>query len=88
MFTVPTIKYIFQNSGIWPISFKAVKRKLKEYRKKSKKDTGLYFLEIGSESESESESDNKATAIPILDPILTEEYQLPCLQLLSSFDKY
>ena len=54
-FTVPTIKHAFANSGIWPVSFKAVKKKLKEYRKKSKKDTCLNVLEFGSESESEEE---------------------------------
>ena len=79
-FTVPMIKHAFQNAGIWPISFKAVKRKLKEYGKKSKKDTGLYLLEIGSESESESESESdKAITTPIPDPMLIEEYQLPRL---------
>lgn len=49
-FTVPTIKYAFHNAGIWPVSFKAVQQKLKEYGKKSKKDTGLYILELRSES--------------------------------------
>ena len=77
-FTVPTIKHAFQNAGIWPVSFKAVKRKLKEYGKKSKKDIGLYLLEMGSESESESELDEAITT-PIPDPMLIEEYQLPRL---------
>jgi hypothetical protein len=54
-FTVRTIKHSFQNAGIWPVSFKAVKKKLKEYGKKKKKDTGLEHLEFGSESDSESE---------------------------------
>jgi hypothetical protein len=40
-FTVPIIKHTFQNAGIWLVSFKAVKKKLKEYGRKSKKDTGL-----------------------------------------------
>ena len=77
-FTVSTIKHAFQNSGIWPVSFKAVKRKLKEYRRKSKKDTGLHLLEYGSESESDIE--DEAIAEPALDPKLTEEYQLPQLK--------
>jgi len=85
-FTVPTIKHSFQNSGIWPVSFKAVKRKLKEYGKKNKKDTGLEVLEFGSESESESEAEDKEQD-PILDPILTEEYQLPQLKPPSSYDE-
>jgi hypothetical protein len=42
---------------------------------------------MGLESESESELDDKATAIPIPDPILTKEYQLPRLQPPSSFDE-
>ena len=44
-FTVRTIKHSFQNAGMWPVSFSAVKKKLKEYGKKKKKDTGLDFLE-------------------------------------------
>jgi hypothetical protein len=61
---IRTIKHLFQNSGIWLVSFKAVKKKLKEYSKKSKKDTGLAFLEYGSESESESEAEVKARHEP------------------------
>jgi hypothetical protein len=83
-FTVSTIKHSFQNSGIWPVSFKAVKKKLKEYGKKSKKDTGLDSLEYGSESESEAEDGEPK---PVLDPTLTEEYQLPRLKLPSSYDE-
>jgi hypothetical protein len=45
---VRRIKHAFQNSVFWPVSFKAVKKKLKEYDKKSKKDTGLAF--VGSTS--------------------------------------
>ena len=44
------------------MSFKAIKKKLKEYSKKSKKDTGLAFLKYGLESESESESEAEAKA--------------------------
>jgi hypothetical protein len=85
-FTMPTIKHAFQNAGIWPVSFKAVKRKLKEYGKKTKKDTGLHLLEYGSESESESDSEAAdKVAEPVPDPTLTEEYQLPQLQPASSY---
>jgi hypothetical protein len=55
---------LFQNSSIWPVSFKAVKKKLKEYGKKSKKDTGLAFLKYRSESESESEAKAEARHEP------------------------
>jgi len=53
---------------MWPVSFKAVKRKLKEYGKKKRRDTGLNFLEYGSESLSGSvDSDNeKRDSEPIL----------------------
>jgi hypothetical protein len=84
-FTVPTIKHAFQNSGIWPVSFKAVKRKLKEYGKKSKKDTGLHLLEFGSESESEAEDEAMIKSVP--DLMLTEEYQLPQLKPASSYNE-
>src|SRR5271156_6800485 len=73
-FTVSIIKHSFANSGIWLVSFKAIKKKLKEYGKKSKKDTSLNVLEFGSESESELEDEELES---LLDPILTEEYQLP-----------
>ena len=87
-FTKRTIKHSFQNSGIWPISFKAVKKKLKEYGKKQKKDIGLDFLEYGSESESESESEiNSQELIPVPDPQLMEEYQLPKLKPPTSYDE-
>jgi hypothetical protein len=54
---------LFQNSGIWPVSFKAVKKKLKEYRKKSRKDTRLEILEYRSESglEGDKEEEEKPT---------------------------
>ena len=81
-FTVSTIKHSFANSGIWPVSFKAVKKKLKEYGKKSKKDTGLDVLEFGSESESELEDGEPE---PLLDSTLTEEYQLPQFKPPSSY---
>jgi hypothetical protein len=72
-FTVATIKHSFANSGIWPVSFKAVKRKLKEYGKKSRKDTGLDLLEFGSESESDSGNTRPERAL-IPEPVLIEEY--------------
>jgi len=51
------------------MSFKQVKRKLKEYGRKSKKDTGLEFLEYsGSDSDSEKEDE----LLPELQ--ITEEY--------------
>jgi len=82
-FTKRTIKHSFQNAGIWPVSFKAVKKKLKEYGKKRKRDTGLEFLEYGSASDSDSEADSEAkrepTLAPIPDPQLLEEYHLPPL---------
>jgi hypothetical protein len=88
-FTVPIIKHTFQNAGIWLVSFKAVKKKLKEYGRKSKKDTGLNLLEFGSESESESEAEAEDKAIVTLIPdlMLIEEYQLPRLNLASSYDE-
>jgi hypothetical protein len=33
-----TIKHAFRDAGMWPVSFKAVKAKLKEYGKKTKED--------------------------------------------------
>jgi hypothetical protein len=76
-FTVRTIKHAFQNAGIWPVSFKAVRRKLKEYGKKRRKDTGLQFLEFGSESETESDTENARFTTPAPAPVY--EYQLPTL---------
>jgi hypothetical protein len=79
-FTVRIIKYAFQNTGIWPVSFKAVRRKLKEYGKKGRKDTGLQFLEFGSESETESDAENAENirfTTPAPAPVY--EYQLPTL---------
>jgi hypothetical protein len=74
-FTKRTIKHSFQNAGIWPVSFRAVKKKLKEYGKKRKRDTGLEFLEYGSASDSDSETE----PAPVPDPQLQEEYHLPSL---------
>jgi hypothetical protein len=46
------------------MSFKAVKKKLKEYGKKKKRDTSLAFLEYGLESELESETEQELDPIP------------------------
>lgn len=87
-FTVRTIKHSFQNAGIWPVSFKAVKKKLKEYGKKKKRDTGLDYLEFGSESESGSETEKPDEREPKPMPELEEEYQLPRLpKPPSSYDE-
>ena len=82
-FTVRTIKHSFQNARIWPVSFKAVKKKLKEYGKKKKRDTGLDFLEYESESDLEDEDTDIARREPdpIPDPRLEDlnQYVLPTL---------
>jgi hypothetical protein len=75
-FTVRTIKHAFQNAGIWPISFKAVRRKLKEYSKKQRKDTSLEFLEFSSKSDTKLDTELPPPA-PIHD--LEETYRLPTL---------
>jgi hypothetical protein len=69
---------LFQNSEIWPVSFKAVKKKLKEYGKKSRKDTRLKILEYKSESGSEEDKEKKE--VPTPDPQLSTKYQLPKLK--------
>jgi hypothetical protein len=84
-FTIRTIKHSFKDAGVWPLSFKAVKKKLKEYGKKKKRDTGLDFLEYGSELESESESEIEREPSPVPNPQLEEEYQLPQLKPPSSY---
>jgi hypothetical protein len=61
------------------MSFKAVQKKLKEYGKKSKKDTGLDFIEYRLELELESELDERER-LPTPNPQLEEEYQLPQLK--------
>jgi hypothetical protein len=87
-FTVRTIKHSFQNAGIWPVSFKAVKKKLKEYGKKKKRDIGLDYLEFGSESESESETEKLDEREPEPMPELEKKYQLPRLpKPPSSYDE-
>lgn len=84
-FTTRTIKHSFQNAGMWPVSFKAVQKKLKEYEKK-KKDAGLEFLEYGPESEPEGrgerEEGREFEPEPEADPQLMEEYPLPPLTQL------
>jgi hypothetical protein len=78
-FTVRTIKHSFQNASIWPVSFKAVKKKLKEYGKKSKRDTGIDFLEMGSSSESDDELLVAQQLDPVPNTLLEAEYILPIL---------
>jgi hypothetical protein len=74
-FTKCTIKHSVQNIGIWLVSFRAIKKKLKEYGKKRKRDTSLEFLEYGSVSNSDLETE--LALVP--DPQLQEEYYLPSL---------
>ena len=49
-----TIRHAFKNAGMWPVSFKAIQKKLKEYGKKKRKDIGLEYLEFSSELEEET----------------------------------
>jgi hypothetical protein len=79
-FTPRTIKHSFRNAGVWPVSFKQVKRKLKEYGKKGRRDTGLHMLEMGSSSESEEELLARPRELsPVPTPELANEYILPKL---------
>jgi hypothetical protein len=57
-----------------------VRRKLKEYSKKQRKDTGLEFLEFDSESDTEPDTDTELPPPPPA-PIhdLEETYRLPTL---------
>jgi hypothetical protein len=87
-FTIRTIKHSFQNAGIWLVSFKAVKKKLKEYGKKKKRDTGLEHLEFGSKSDSELEIEGPDEREPMPAPKLEQEYHLPRLpKPPSSYDE-
>lgn len=64
-----------------------MKKKLKEYGKKKKKDTGLEFLEYGSESDSEDEVNQANQELdPVPDPRLKDEYIL--LKLLTPLSSY
>jgi hypothetical protein len=42
---------------MWPLSFTQVKRKIKEYRKKNRKDLGLDGLEFVGEPDSKDSND-------------------------------
>ena len=86
-FTKRTIKHSFEKSGTWPVSFKQVKRKIKEYGRKNKNDTGLDFLEFkGDPDSSDSEAENGLLEEePVLDPQLQEEHQLPALPRPASY---
>jgi hypothetical protein len=75
-FTKRTIKHAFRNAGMWPVSFKQIRRKLKEYGKKKRRDTGIdAHLEYGSPSDSSSDEEEPAPTPELLE----EEYQLPPL---------
>ena len=52
MFTRRTIKHSLQNTVIWPVSVMAVKKKLREYGKKTVEANSLEILEYDSESDS------------------------------------
>ena len=54
-FKESTVKNAFKDAGVWPVSFKAVQKKLKEYGKIKRQDIGLECLEFSSESEAEAE---------------------------------
>jgi hypothetical protein len=78
----------FKKSGIWPVSFKQVRRKIKEYGKKNKKDLGLDSLEFQGDPDSEDSNDYKDEvdqSNPIPNPVLQEEYQLPPLPKPASY---
>jgi hypothetical protein len=79
-FKESTIRHAFRDAGVWPVSFKAVQKKLKEYGKKRKRDIGLEYLEFGSESEAEAELGSEPW------PESIQEYQLPQLSLSSNAD--
>jgi hypothetical protein len=85
--TKRTIKHSFQNSGIWPASFKAVKKKLKEYGKKRRQDTSLDSLEYGSKSPSSSSETEQEPEPVVSDPQLEQEYVLPLLKTPSFYDE-
>jgi hypothetical protein len=86
-FTKRTIKHSFKKSGIWPVSFKQVRRKIKEYGKKNKKDLGLDSLEFQGDPDSEDSNDYKDEvdqSNPIPNPVLQED-QLPPLPKPASY---
>ena len=73
---------------MWPVSFKQVKRKIKEYRKKNKKDLGLDSLEFQGDLDSKDSDDYEDEVDqpnPIPNPVLQEEYQLPPLPKPASY---
>jgi hypothetical protein len=67
------------------LSFTQIKRKIKEYGKKNKKDLGLEFLEFAGEPDSEDSNDQDNQSEPIPDPALKVEYQLPPLLKPASY---
>jgi hypothetical protein len=65
---------------MWLLSFTQVKRKIKEYRKKNRKNLGLDGLKFAGEPNSKDSNDCKDNQSNlILDPALKVEYQLPPL---------
>lgn len=75
-FTVVNVKHAFCDAGMWPMSFKRIKQKLKEYGKKGRKEIGLEYLEYGASFSFEySESDSELFEPPEL--ILPELLLLP-----------
>ena len=73
---------------MWPLSFTQVKRKIKEYGKKNKKDLGLEFLEFTGDPDSEDSDDQEEgvdQSNPIPAPALNQEYQLPPLLKPASY---
>ena len=60
---------------MWPLSFTQVKRKIKEYGKKNRKDLGLDGLEFAGELDSKDSNDCKDNqSNPIPNPALKVEY--------------
>ena len=51
------IQYVFRDTSIQLVSLKAIQKKLKEYKKKKKKDIGLEYLEFRLELEAEEETE-------------------------------
>jgi hypothetical protein len=58
-FTKRIIKHSFKDLGIWPVSFRQVRRNIKVYRKKNKKDIGLDGLEFSGDPNPSDSDDYK-----------------------------
>ena len=60
---------------MWPLSFKQVRKKVKEYGKKGAKDTGLAFLEFsGDPDSSDSEAETGDQIEEVIPEPKIEEY--------------